>query len=54
MPEALSPLRYLKQELQFTSKDWLTLTDSDRNDLRKWAREEMEVLNLPIATQKKN
>jgi len=44
----LSPLQYLKKELNFKSKDWVALSDTDKEDLKRWAREEMEVLGVPL------
>ena len=46
--DAQSPLVYLKRELKFTSKEWLGLVKEDRSKLILWAKEEMEVLGLPI------
>lgn len=40
----LSPLKYLKQELNFSLSEWGELSDQDKKDLRQWAQEEQEIL----------
>ena len=42
----MSPLKYLKQELQFDSKEWMKLSQEDKSELKQWAREEMKVLGI--------
>ena len=38
----LSPVMYLKKQLNFTSKEWLELTDFDKKELKAWAQAEMD------------
>ena len=42
----MTRVAYLRQELGFTAKDWNELTDSDKDDLKKWAEQETQLLNL--------
>jgi hypothetical protein len=41
-----STLLYLKDTLSFKAKEWAELSDADKATLRKWAREEMDVLKI--------
>ncbi len=39
-------LSYLRSELKFTAAEWTTLTDSDKETLKRWADEEMTARGL--------
>ena len=46
MPAVMTPLSYLRQELYPTDSKgfmavWKELGDSDKEDLKKWAKEEL-------------
>lgn len=47
----MGPLTYIKNELsivgQSFTKEWQTLTEQDKADLKLWAHEEMEALGMP-------
>lgn len=43
---AMPILAYLKRELGFTSQEWIALDAADKETLKEWAREEMEVLGV--------
>lgn len=48
----MSPLAYLRQELKFTGPEWTTLSQSDKDTLKRWAVEEMQFLGItPSSTQ---
>lgn len=36
-----SPLIYLKKELNFTTPEWIGLSEKDKDELRQYAIEEM-------------
>ena len=36
-----SPLIYLKKELNFTTPEWITLSEKDKDELKQYAIEEM-------------
>ncbi len=42
----MSALQYLKRELNFKSVEWIELTEEDKEDLKRWAIEEMDVLGI--------
>ena len=44
----MSVLAYLKRELAFGLSEWTKLSDADKDDLKRWAREEMEVLGVAV------
>ena len=46
MSEKLTPLMYIKRELNFSFAEWKELTEKDKIDLRAWAEEEMGVLGV--------
>ena len=39
-------LKYLMQELKFTTSEWTQLSDKDREELKQYATEEMDALGL--------
>jgi hypothetical protein len=41
-----SPLVYLKRQLGFTTGEYGSLSQEDKDDLKRWAEEEMRVLGL--------
>jgi len=43
----ISALQYLKQELDFKVAEWGQLSDKDKEDLKRWAIEEMDILGIP-------
>lgn len=46
--EPLSPIAYLRAQLRFTVPEWSSLSGQDKEDLQRWAREEMTLLGIPI------
>jgi hypothetical protein len=44
----MSPMVYLSKQLGFKMSEWGTLTDSDKNNLKQWAVEEMTLLGIEI------
>lgn len=44
----MSPLVYLKKQLNFEAKEWTLLSDEDKQWYRNTAREEMEVLGIEV------
>jgi len=44
----LTPLQYLQRELNLLkhSDEWIALTTSDKDTLKRWAAEEMAVLGI--------
>ena len=41
-----TPLQYLMDQLKLTTRDWTSLSDKDKTDLKWWAQQEMEALAL--------
>jgi hypothetical protein len=46
---ATPPLAYLMKQLGLTAKDWTGLSDRDKDDLKRWAAEEMAALGVDKA-----
>lgn len=45
----LPALKYLMNELKFTTSDWTkTLTDKDREDLKQWANVEQAAIAAEV------
>ena len=42
----MSVLAYLKRELAFGLSEWTKLSDTDKDDLKRWATEEMAILGI--------
>ena len=42
----MTRVAYLRQELGFTAKEWNELTASDKDDLKRWAEEEMKIRGI--------
>ena len=45
--DRISALQYLKRELKFSVGEWGKLTEEDKETLKRWAVEEMDVLGVP-------
>lgn len=42
----MTPLKYLREQLNFTTTEWAKLTPQDKEGLRQWAAEEMDHLGI--------
>lgn len=41
-----SVLLYIKDELKFKASEWAVLSQEDKDTLKKWGKEEMDVLGI--------
>ena len=44
----MTTTKYLHRELGFKLSEFASLSNEDKDDLRRWARQEMEALGIPI------
>ncbi len=44
----MTRVKYLREQLGFTAKEWNELTDSDKEDLKRWAEEEMKLCGVEV------
>jgi hypothetical protein len=39
----MTPLKYLMDQLKFPTQQWTGLPDKDKDDLKRWAQEELDL-----------
>lgn len=44
----MSPLVYLKKQIQFKTEERTSLSDADKETLKQWAREEMTACGVEV------